>query len=124
MPRARQAAIAIAGLRIAYGLALLAAPARVTQSWLGSTAERGGGRVALRALGAREVAVHAGALAAVLTDAPVRPWLAASIAGDCADVASTFAAGSDLPDVSPLATLAVAGASAALTAGVAAGLDG
>ena len=125
MSRVRQAAIAVVGLRILYGAALLVTPSNTTKRWLGSDGQRpGGGQVAIRALGAREVALHAGALVAALTGAPVRPWLAASFAGDCADIASTWAAASALPDGSPLATTVVAGGSAALTAAVAAGLDG
>src|SRR4051794_15367632 len=124
MTAARRTALGVALLRMAYGLALLATPPRTTRRWLGRDGQRpGGGQVAIRALGAREVAIHAGAAAAALSDAPVRPWLAVSIAGDCADIASTFAARSALPGGSPLATLAVAGASAALSAGVAAGVD-
>lgn len=115
----------MAALRIAYGLALVAAPARVTERWLGGDASRPAAGVALRALGAREIALHAGAVAAALSGAPVRPWLAGSIAGDCSDIVATFAADSSaLPDGAALKTLAVAGGSAALSAGVYAALDG
>jgi hypothetical protein len=124
MSRARQAAIAVASLRIAYGAALAAAPARTTRSWLGSDGARPGAGVALRGLGAREIVLHAGAVAAALSDTPVRPWLLASIGGDCSDIAATFAAGrSNLPDKAALKTLAVAGGSAAISAAVLAALD-
>jgi hypothetical protein len=123
MSRARQAAVAVAALRIAYGAALAIVPARTTRSWLGEDGERPGAGVALRALGAREIVLHAGAVAAAITDAPVRPWLIASIGGDCSDVAATFAGGSGLPDGAPVKTLAVAGGSAALSAAVVALLD-
>lgn len=119
MSSSRKAALAVLSFRIAYGAALILAPARTTKSWLGAAAQ-GGGSVPTRALGAREIALHAGGVAAVLADQPVRPWLMASIAGDCADIAATYAASSDLPDGAPLKTAVVAGASAALTAGVAA----
>jgi hypothetical protein len=125
MSRARQAAAAVAGLRIAYGAALLITPSNTTKRWLGSDGQRpGGGQVAVRALGAREVVLHAGALVAALGDSPVRPWLAASFLGDCADIASTWAAKDAVPDGSPLATTIVAGGSAALTGAVAAAVDG
>jgi hypothetical protein len=120
----RKAAVAVAALRIAYGAALAVAPARTTRSWLGEDAARPAGIVALRALGAREMALHAGAVAAAVAGAPVRPWLLASMAGDCADVASTFAAGSSgLPDRAAVKTLVVAGGSAAMSAAVVAALD-
>jgi hypothetical protein len=124
MDRARQATVALAGLRIAYGAALVAAPARTTRPWIGPGAELSATRVAVRGLGAREVFLHAGALAAAITGAPVRPWLIASIGGDCADIASTFAARDGVPGGAPRKTLAVAGASAALTAAAFAALDG
>jgi hypothetical protein len=80
-------------------------------------------QVGVRGLGAREMLIHSGALAAALRGAPLRPWLAASIAGDVADIASTTAARAELPAGSAVATLAVAGASAALSAAVAAAVD-
>jgi hypothetical protein len=124
MNATRKAAIAVAGLRIAYGAALVVAPVRTTKSWLGGDAARPAAGVALRALGAREIVLHAGAVAAAVAGQPVRPWLAASIGGDCADIASTFAAdGSQLPDSAALKTLVVAGGSAAISAAVLAALD-
>ena len=41
----------------------------------------------LRGLGAREIVVHGAAIAAALRGAPLRPFLAASAAGDVADIA-------------------------------------
>src|SRR5215208_1507071 len=111
MTRSRQAAVAVAALRVAYGAALAAAPARTTRKWLGNDAGRPAAGVALRALGAREIVLHAGAIAAAIGDAPVKPWLVASIGGDCSDIAATFAASKHVPDGAPMKTLAVAGAS-------------
>jgi hypothetical protein len=111
-------------VRVAYGAALLIAPGKVAGSrWLGPGANQPAATVALRGLDAREVAVHAIALASLSRGGPVRPWLTASIAGDLADVLAAFASRDGLPDGSPAATAAVAGGSAALTAAVAAGLE-
>ena len=115
--------MAVAALRIAYGAALAVAPGRTTRQWLGPEAGSPAAGVALRALGAREIVLHGGAVAAALTDSPVRPWLIGSIAGDCSDIVATFGAGSKLPDGAPVKTLAVAGGSAALSAAVVALLD-
>src|SRR6476659_9126453 len=112
----RTAVLAVLGLRIAYGAGLVAAPGRLVERWLGPPSDPA--VVALRGLGAREVLVHGLALAGVLRDVPVRPFLAASIAGDLTDIAATTAARRGLPDRAALATLAVAGASAAISAGV------
>lgn len=123
MSRPRQAAIAVAALRIAYGAALAVAPARTTRQWLGGDAGTAAGTVALRALGAREIVLHVGALTAALAEGPVRPWLAASIGGDLSDIGATFASSAGLPDGAAVKTLAVAGASAAISVAVLAALD-
>jgi hypothetical protein len=123
MSRARIAAVVVLGLRIAYGLGLVAAPARLTKSWLGPAGAQPATQVPVRGVGAREIALHGAALVAAATGAPVRPWLAASVAGDLADIASTAAAGRALPARAVPKTAAAAGVSAALTAGVAAVVD-
>lgn len=100
------------------------APAKVAGNrWLGPGAGAPAARVALRGVGAREVALHGAALAAVLGRAPARPWLLASIAGDLADIGATAISREGLPDGSAAATAAVAGGSALLTAATAALLD-
>lgn len=119
----RIAAITVLALRLAYGLALLVAPGRVTRSWLGPAGGRPPTAVALRGLAAREVAVHAAALVDAFRGAPLRPWLALSIAGDLADIAATAAGRKGVPDKAPEKTLAVAGGSAAISAALALALD-
>jgi hypothetical protein len=128
MPRSsstvRGATAAILALRVGYGLALLAAPAKVAGNrWLGPGARQAAAEVPLRGLGGREVAVHAIALAALLRGDDVRPWLAASIAGDLADIGATVISREGLPDGSVPATVAVAGGSALLGAAAAALAD-
>ena len=123
MSRARQAAVAVAAFRIAYGAGLVAAPGRLTKNWLGPDGARPATGVALRALGAREVLVFAGALAAVVREEPARAWWIAGVAGDLFDIAATAAAGSHLPEGAAAKTAAVAGASALIGAGVAAALE-
>lgn len=118
MPLSRTAVVAVLSLRVAYGVALVTAPARMARSWLGPTSAPTD--VALRGLGVREIAVHGAALAAGLRGAPVRPWLAVSIAGDIGDVGATAAARAGLPAGALSKTAAVAGVSAVLTAAVAA----
>jgi hypothetical protein len=55
-------------------------------------------------------------LSAALRGRSARPWLAASIAGDLTDIASTFAGRTELPDGAAGATALVAGVSAFLSA--------
>ena len=93
----RTATIAVLGLRVAYGAALIVAPARLTRRWLGPAAGAPPTQVPLRGMGAREIVVHGAAIAAALNDLPLRPFLAASIAGDLADILATVAGRRGLP---------------------------
>jgi hypothetical protein len=123
MPPSRIAAVAVLSLRIAYGLGLLAVPARLTRRWLGVSSEQAGTQVAVRGLGIRETLLHVGAVSAAASGRPVRPWLAASIVGDLTDIAATTAARRGLPDRAPRATAAVAGGSALLSGALVAVVD-
>ena len=104
MPPVRIAAIVVLGLRAFYGAALLVTPGRVTKQWLGPSAARPPAVVAVRG-------------------APLRPWLALSIAGDLSDIAATAAGRDGVPDKAPVKTLAVAGGSAAISAALALFVD-
>ena len=55
MPVTRKIAVAVFGLRIAYGAGLVALPLRLTGSWLGPAASSPPTHVPVRGLGAREV---------------------------------------------------------------------
>ena len=123
MPATRLLAVSVLALRVAYGVALIGAPARLTRRWLGPAVDHDPTRVALRGLGAREVLLHAGGLVATLRGGAVRPWLAASVAGDVSDIAATAAGRRGLPDGAAPATLAVAGASALISVAVGAALE-
>ena len=123
MSAVRTLTLGVLGARVAYGVALVAAPERLAARWLGPAAGTPPTQVPLRALGVREAILHGGAIAAALGGRPVRPWLAASVAGDLSDIASTVAGRGGLPDEAPVATAVVAGVSAALSATVAIAVD-
>ena len=123
MGPSRAAAIAVLSLRVAYGAALVVAPGRLTRSWLGPAGGEPPAAVAVRGLGAREVALHGAAIVAAVRGLPLRPWLALSIGGDVSDIAATAAGRRGIPEKAPLATAAVAGASAAISAAVAVAVD-
>ena len=74
--------------------------------------ERGGGRVAARALVARDAVLSVGLAVAASRRAPMRPWLAALVASDLADIGSTLADRDNLPDRAPAGTVALAGGGA------------
>ncbi len=110
----------VAAGRIGFGVALIIVPERVTTPWLGRDAGRTGARILSRGLGARDLALGAGALAAA--DNELRPWVAAGIAADTADLMATVAAGDSLPLSGRLLVSAVASAGALLGALALAGL--
>lgn len=112
MPSTRALIAALALGRIAFGAGLLAAPARVAQGWIGDDAARAPVQVAVRALGARDVALSAGALALAGDGAKARPWLLAAAACDCVDLAATLAAGDTLAPRARIGTALLAGGSA------------
>jgi len=77
-------------------VALLAAPRRAAGPWLGAgDAGRSGTAVAVRGLGARDLALAAGTLAC--RDEDLRLWVAGSLVGDLADLSATLAAGDGVP---------------------------
>lgn len=123
MPITPKIAVAVFGLRIAYGAGLVGLPERLTREWIGPAASSPPAQVPVRGLGAREVVLHTGALLAALKGSPLRPWLAASIVGDLVDIGSTAAARGALPEASPRKTLVVAGGSALVSAALGAGVD-
>jgi hypothetical protein len=112
MRGSHKTAIAFALGRIGFGVGLLAAPQRVAKGWLADDAQRPRTQVAIRGLGARDVALAAGVVLAARERAPLRPWLVGCLACDLADIASTLAAGSALPARARWGTVALAGGAA------------
>jgi len=116
MLRGQTTPVLLAAGRIAYGAALTLAPARAGGRWLGSHADDAGAQVALRGLGARDLALGAGALIALRSRqhgvAPI--WLAAQATADATDLASTLLARQRLPAGGVRAAVAIAGAAVGL----------
>lgn len=121
----RKAALGVAAARTALGIYALAEPGRLARAWLGPRADGVTGHVFGRTLGARDLALGAGAVWA-LTARPkdrqlVAALVAAGAAADAADAAATFAVWGQLP--SPWKQVVVAAAlGGAVTGGIVAGL--
>jgi hypothetical protein len=115
--------IAFALGRTAFGIALLAAPGRVGGGWLGPAAGERPVHVAIRGLGARDIALAGGAAWAASRGEGMRPWLVGTVAGDLADIGATLAAGDSIPSRARWGTLALAGGSALAGAALAAWAD-
>ena len=122
----RRGALAVAAGRVALGLTALAWPSVPARPWVGATADDLAARVFGRALGARDVALGLGALAALQRPAAepgsASAWVAAGALSDALDVAASLASWHELPRVTRWLVVALAGG-AALT-GAAAALAG
>jgi hypothetical protein len=103
--------------RIALGAAMIVKPPLVTSGWVGAVADRPGGQVLARALGARDAALGAVTLAAMRSGAPVRPLVLAGIVCDATDLLATHATRHNLPRAAAPLIYALAGG--ALLAGAA-----
>jgi hypothetical protein len=99
--------------RIVVGTALTVAPGLAGQAWIGRSAREPATKVAIRALGIRDLALGAGALHALDSGAPPRPWTIAGAVSDIVDAIGTVLALRRLPRRS-LGVVVVAAASAAL----------
>jgi hypothetical protein len=120
----RTLTIGFAAARVVYAGAVIAAPRAAAGPWLGGAVEGGGGRVAARALVARDAIISAGVAVAAQREAAVRPWLVACVASDLADIAATLADRDGLPARAATGTVALAGAAALAGAGLALAADG
>jgi hypothetical protein len=109
---ARDVAVALAAGRIAIGVASLLVPGVVGRAMMAPEEDFGGARVLLRLVGARDLTLGIGVLAALDRNAPVRGWMRASALVDGLDAAGSLLARHHLrPTVFPAAaSAATAGA--------------
>ncbi len=111
--------------RLAFGVGLIATPERVARGWIGDEAARPATRVIIRGLGARDVALSAGALVSAGDREVLRRWIAVAIGCDVTDVIATLAAPDDaLPANARWGTVALGGGSALAGLLLFAALDG
>jgi len=119
----RHAATVVAAGRVALGVAALARPSVPARPWVGASADELGARVFGRALGARDIALGLGALAALriapagsagaqAAGAQAGAWVAAGALSDALDVAITAAAWPELPRTTRWLVAAAAGGAA------------
>lgn len=106
----RLVARTVAAGRALLGGALLVAPDRVTERWVGTTAEPV--RLLARGLGARDLALGLATLAVIDDRRDARRWLAAAVVADATDAVANAAAGERIPAQGRWATVALAGGSA------------
>lgn len=117
MPSTRTLTAAFALGRLAFGAGLLARPDRLAAMWLGADARRPPVKIAIRAIGGRDVALAAGTLVTLGDPGSARAWLAGAIFADLCDVGATLLTPKSLlPDNARWGTVTMGGGSAVLGA--------
>ena len=112
----RRGATAVAVGRVALGVTALAWPSVPARPWVGAAADEVAVRVFGRALGARDVALGAGALWALqrpeAEPASAHAWMAAGAMSDALDVVASLSSWRDLPRATRWLVVASAGGAA------------
>jgi hypothetical protein len=112
----RRGAMAVAAGRVALGLAAVAWPVVPARFWVGAAADDLAVRVFGRALGARDLALGLGALAALRRSAggqsSASAWIAAGALSDALDVAASVDVWRELPRTGRWLVAASAGGAA------------
>jgi hypothetical protein len=120
-PLLRRGATAVAAGRVALGLTALAWPLVPARPWVGAAADDVAARVFGRALGARDLALGLGALAALQGPAAragsasagsASAWVAAGALSDALDVAASVKCWPELPRFTRWLVVASAGGAA------------
>ena len=107
-----------------FGLGLLVKPESVAAGWIGELAQRDPVKLMLRAVGGRDIALSAGALACLRETDALRLWLGGAVLADLCDMASTLVTpGSVLPGNARWGTVALGGGSALAGAALIVALD-
>ncbi len=112
----RHGARAVAAGRVALGLTALVWPSVPARPWVGGAADELGARVFGRALGARDLALGLGALAALQGSASgagsASAWVAAGALSDALDVVASVSSWRELPRTGRWLVVASAGGAA------------
>jgi hypothetical protein len=110
----RQVVRILSVMRVVIGTVLVVAPGAAGARWIGDAAADPRVKVAVRGLGARDLALGLGALRALDRGEPARGWVQLAAVGDAADAVSGVLGARRLGLVRSLATVASATAAAAL----------
>ena len=102
-----RAIVLYAAARVVFGLAFVAAPRLTGRAWIGPRGGAAGTAVLVRGLGARDVALGAGALVALRRRRPAGGWVLCGGLAGVTDVAATLAARRSIPRATERIALAV-----------------
>jgi hypothetical protein len=112
----RYAALGVAGSRIAFGAALLAAPERLTRALAGRNGKHAGNQLLARAAGGRDAVLGTAAAIALARGRDPRTWTAAQLGIDLTDLAAAAAMREGLPRATRKIWLSMAGGGTAVLA--------
>ena len=116
VPLLRRGATVVAAGRVALGVTALVWPSVPARPWVGAAADDVAARVFGRALGARDLALGLGALAALRGPAAqtgsARAWVAAGALSDALDVVASVSSWRELPRFTRWLVAASAGGAA------------
>ncbi len=119
----RDMARAIGLGRIGIGVTLLALPGTAARMWIGRDGAQPAAKVLVRAVGVRDLGLGLGVVRALdREDAPARGWVEAGMVADLVDLGATLV-GRDVPALSRLGILVLAGSAAAAGAWLAPSVD-
>jgi hypothetical protein len=110
----RQVVRILSVMRVVIGAVLIVAPGAAGRRWIGDAATDPRVKVAVRGLGARDLALGLGALRALDRGEPARGWVQLAAIGDATDAVSGVLGARRLGLVRSLATVTSATAAAAL----------
>ncbi|HLM10082.1 MAG TPA: hypothetical protein VK307_10245 [Thermoleophilaceae bacterium] len=120
----RDIALSAARGRIGFGVLFTLLPSVAGgRLWLGPEARQPGARLAMRALGGRDIALGLGAVIALDRGSPVRGWLEAAAFADAVDAVATLLAGDSIPRGKRRGAFLIAAGSAVTSALLARALD-
>jgi hypothetical protein len=107
--------------RIVFGAAMLLKPEEAVRGWIGSRpASYGGTQTITQAFGARDLALGAGALGALMSGRDARDWVIGGAFCDVADLVATLT-NDDLPLGGRILVTALASSAIVVSAGYVAG---
>jgi len=109
---AKDVALALARGRIAIGAVALAAPGLAGRFMFGRDGSRPATKLLARMVGGRDMALGLGVVIALDRGAPVRGWLEASSLADGVDLAGGLLARDEIPRVTFVNAVALAGGAA------------
>jgi hypothetical protein len=102
---------------VLFGAAMLVKPEEAVRGWIGKrAASYGGTQLITQAFGARDLALGAGALAALMAGKDARDWVVAGALCDVVDFAATATA-DDIPLSGRILVFGLAGSAIAVSGG-------